>query len=158
VRPARFERATSWFVGWCRGFDLRVFAPVAWVGLAWCGAFGSTLFTDCSLRHLQPRLGARSRAGRLLSAYPDVHGLGRADHRDARRAQRQALRTWHPLTMQDVLEYPAAGMTEAQILSEFPSLTSESIRAVLAFAAACERRLAPQRPDLAACGFSSTKT
>ena len=44
--------------------------------------------------------------------------------------------------MQDVLEYLAAGMTEAQILADFPSLTSEGIRAVLAFAATRERRLA----------------
>jgi uncharacterized protein (DUF433 family) len=46
------------------------------------------------------------------------------------------------ITVQDVLEYLAAGMTEAQILADFPSLTSASIRAVLAFAAARERRLA----------------
>jgi uncharacterized protein (DUF433 family) len=46
------------------------------------------------------------------------------------------------ITVQDVLEYLAAGMTEAQIVTDFPSLTSESIRAVLAFAAAPERRLA----------------
>ncbi len=46
------------------------------------------------------------------------------------------------ITVQDVLEYLAAGMTEAQIVADFPSLTSESIRAVLAFAAARERRLA----------------
>ena len=46
------------------------------------------------------------------------------------------------ITVQDVLEYLAAGMTEAQISADFPSLTSESIRAVLAFAAARERRLA----------------
>lgn len=38
------------------------------------------------------------------------------------------------VTVQDVLEYLAAGMTEAQILADFPTLTSESIRAVLAFA------------------------
>ena len=46
------------------------------------------------------------------------------------------------ITVQDVLEYLAAGMTEAQILADFPSLTSASIRAVLAFAATRERRLA----------------
>ena len=46
------------------------------------------------------------------------------------------------ITVQDVLEYLAAGMAESQILADFPSLTSESIRAVLAFAAARERRLA----------------
>ena len=46
------------------------------------------------------------------------------------------------IAVQDVLEYLASGMTEGQILADFPSLTSESIRAVLAFAAARERRLA----------------
>ena len=46
------------------------------------------------------------------------------------------------ITVQDVLEYLASGMTEAELLADFPSLTSESIRAVLAFAAARERRLA----------------
>jgi uncharacterized protein (DUF433 family) len=33
-------------------------------------------------------------------------------------------------------------MSEAQILADFPSLTPDSIRAVLAFAATRERRLA----------------
>lgn len=46
------------------------------------------------------------------------------------------------ITVQDVLEYLASGMSEAQILADFPSLTSESIRAVLSFAAMRERRLA----------------
>jgi uncharacterized protein (DUF433 family) len=46
------------------------------------------------------------------------------------------------ITVQDVLEYLASGMTEAQILADFPALPSDSIRAVLAFAAARERRLA----------------
>jgi len=46
------------------------------------------------------------------------------------------------ITVQDVLEYLASGMTEAEVLKDFPSLTSDSIRAVLAFAAARERRLA----------------
>jgi len=96
VRPARLERATSWFVGQCRGLDSRDFVPVARVDPSCCGVFGFRLFTDCSLRHLQPRLGACSLAGRPLSAYPDVRGLGRADHSDAGRAQRQALRTRHP--------------------------------------------------------------
>ena len=40
------------------------------------------------------------------------------------------------ITEQDVLEYLAAGMAEAQILADSPSLISESIRAVPAFAAA----------------------
>ncbi len=43
--------------------------------------------------------------------------------------------------MYDVLEYLASGMSEAQILADFPDLTSDDIRACLAFAADRERRL-----------------
>jgi uncharacterized protein (DUF433 family) len=50
------------------------------------------------------------------------------------------------MTVTDVLEYLAGGMTEAEILSEFPDLTSEDIRACLAFAADRERRLATLPP------------
>ena len=46
------------------------------------------------------------------------------------------------ITVYDVLEYLAGGMSEDQILGDFPDLTRESIRACLAFAAARERRLA----------------
>ncbi|HXV63048.1 MAG TPA: DUF433 domain-containing protein [Vicinamibacteria bacterium] len=46
------------------------------------------------------------------------------------------------ITVYDVLEYLAGGMSEDQILSDFPALTREDIRACLAFAAARERRLA----------------
>jgi uncharacterized protein (DUF433 family) len=41
----------------------------------------------------------------------------------------------------DLLEYLAGGMTEDEILRDFPDLTREDIRAALAFAAARERRL-----------------
>lgn len=46
------------------------------------------------------------------------------------------------ITVYDVLEYLAGGMSEDEILSDFPDLTREDIRATLAFAAARERRLA----------------
>ena len=46
------------------------------------------------------------------------------------------------ITVYDVLEYLAGGMTEDAILSDFPDLTRNDIRAALAFAAARERRLA----------------
>ena len=46
------------------------------------------------------------------------------------------------ITVTDILEYLAGGMSEEEILADFPDLTSEHIRAVLAFAAARERRLA----------------
>ena len=45
------------------------------------------------------------------------------------------------ITVYDVLEYLASGMTETQILEDFPDLTAEDIRACLAFAADRERRL-----------------
>jgi uncharacterized protein (DUF433 family) len=45
------------------------------------------------------------------------------------------------ITVSDVLEYLASGMSEAEILADFPDLKSEHIRAVLAFAAERERRL-----------------
>ncbi len=45
------------------------------------------------------------------------------------------------ITVRDVLEYLAGGMTEAEILSDFPELTAEDIRACLAFAADRERAL-----------------
>ena len=46
------------------------------------------------------------------------------------------------ITVYDVLEYLAGGMTEDAILSDFPDLTRDDIRAALSFAAARERRLA----------------
>lgn len=45
------------------------------------------------------------------------------------------------MTVTDVLEYLAGGMTEDEILAEFPDLTAEDIRACLAFAADRERKL-----------------
>jgi len=44
------------------------------------------------------------------------------------------------ITVYDVLDYLASGMTEAEILADFPDLTAEDIRACLAFAADRERR------------------
>ena len=45
------------------------------------------------------------------------------------------------ITVYDALGYLAAGMTHEQILSDFPYLTEEDIRACLAYAADGERRL-----------------
>jgi uncharacterized protein (DUF433 family) len=39
------------------------------------------------------------------------------------------------ITVYDVLEYLASGMTQDEILQDFPDLTAEDIRACLAFAA-----------------------
>jgi uncharacterized protein (DUF433 family) len=45
------------------------------------------------------------------------------------------------ITVQDVLEYLASGMTVEEILGDFPDLTREDIQACLAFAADRERKL-----------------
>jgi uncharacterized protein (DUF433 family) len=50
------------------------------------------------------------------------------------------------ITVYDVLEYLAGGMSEDEILADFPDLTRADIRASLAFAAARERRLSSHSP------------
>lgn len=51
------------------------------------------------------------------------------------------------ITVSDVLSYLASGMSEDQVLADFPDLTRDDIRAALAFAADRERRLvAADRP------------
>ena len=45
------------------------------------------------------------------------------------------------ITVADVLSYLASGMTQAEILADFPELEPEDIRAALAFAADRENRL-----------------
>lgn len=46
------------------------------------------------------------------------------------------------ITVYDVLEYLASGMSHTEILSDFPYLTEQDIRACLSFAADRERRTA----------------
>ena len=45
------------------------------------------------------------------------------------------------ITVGDVLSYLASGMSEQQVLADFRQLTSDDIRACLAFAAERERRV-----------------
>ena len=45
------------------------------------------------------------------------------------------------ITVYDVLEYLASGMTPEDVIRDFPELTLEDIQACLAFAADRERRL-----------------
>jgi uncharacterized protein (DUF433 family) len=46
------------------------------------------------------------------------------------------------ITVYDVLDYLASGMSEDEVLADFPDLVRDDIRACLAFAADRERRLA----------------
>ena len=50
------------------------------------------------------------------------------------------------ITVSDVLEYLASGMSVSEILGDFPELTEEDIRACLAFAADREKRLVDVAP------------
>jgi uncharacterized protein (DUF433 family) len=50
------------------------------------------------------------------------------------------------ITVVDVLEYLASGMTEAELLVDFPDVRPEHVRAALAFAAARERRRSERPP------------
>lgn len=45
------------------------------------------------------------------------------------------------ITVSDVLSYLASGMTEKEILHDFPELEPEDIRATLTFAAEREKRI-----------------
>jgi len=45
------------------------------------------------------------------------------------------------ITVYDILEYLASGMSEDEILTDFPDLEREDIRASLAFAADREKKL-----------------
>lgn len=45
------------------------------------------------------------------------------------------------ITVYDVLDYLASDMTQEEILTDFPDLTRDDIRACLAFAADRERKL-----------------
>jgi uncharacterized protein (DUF433 family) len=50
------------------------------------------------------------------------------------------------ITVYDILEYLASGMTEDEIIKDFPYLTKEDILASLSFAAARERMMAAVQP------------
>lgn len=71
----------------------------------------------------------------------DLYGL-LEDHRyrPAKRSGKAWIRGLR-VTVYDVLDYLAGGMTDEQILDDFPDLTEEDIRACLAYAADAERRL-----------------
>jgi len=77
----------------------------------------------------------------LRTAYPGgVEYKDRISVEPGKRGGKPTIRGLR-ISVYDVLSYLASGMTEAQILDDFPELTSEDIRACLAFAADRERKL-----------------
>ena len=65
---------------------------------------------------------------------------GRITIDPSKRGGKACIRTLR-ITVSDVLSYLASGMTEAEILADFPELEADDIRASLAFAAERENRL-----------------
>ena len=65
----------------------------------------------------------------LIEARPGVRG-GKPCFTDTR------------ITVYDVLDYLASGMTPTEIVVDFPELTERQVRAAIEFAAMRERRLA----------------
>jgi uncharacterized protein (DUF433 family) len=65
--------------------------------------------------------------------------LGRITIEAGKRSGKPCIRGMR-ITVSDVLGYLAAGMSHAEILADFPSLTEEDILACLAFAADRERK------------------
>jgi len=57
-----------------------------------------------------------------------------------KRGGRPCIRTMR-ISVSDVLGWLASGMSHTEILTDYPELTEEDIRAVLAFAADRERRV-----------------
>lgn len=51
------------------------------------------------------------------------------------------------ITVSDVLEYLASGMSQAEILRDFPDLEAEDISACLKFAADRERKMVSVPPE-----------
>ncbi len=68
----------------------------------------------------------------------EYHGIITIE--DGKRSGKPCIRGMR-ITVQDVLEYLAGGMSEDEILTDFSELTREDIRACLAFAADRERKL-----------------
>ena len=84
---------------------------------------GRRLTEEGSLRRLSP-----------------MANLDRITIEPGKRSGKPCIRGWR-MTVSDVLDYLASGMSEEDLLRDFPDLTCEDIRACLAFVADRERRL-----------------
>ena len=96
--------------------------------------------------HHHRRAKSRGHDHSILTPFLRRHNLLKMDYRQLitiepdKRSGQACIRGLR-MTVRDVLEYLAAGMTPAQIVDDFPDLTLEDIQACLAYAADRERRL-----------------
>jgi len=97
--------------------------------------------------------GSRDGKGRAhtvdpAGAWPYLYGMdwrSRITMEPGKRSGKPCIRGLR-ITVSDVLEYLASGMTEEQILQDFLDLTRDDIRACLAFAADRERKFVSVPP------------
>lgn len=99
---------------------------------------GPALKTNTELLDLSPYQLVAADVEAARTAPADL--LSRITIEPGKRSGRPCIRGLR-ITVDDVLEYLAAGMSEAAILADFPELEPEDIRASLAFAARRERML-----------------
>ena len=83
-----------------------------------------------------------TRTGRLLGmSYQDIITI-----EAGKRGGKPCIRGMR-ITVSDVLDYLASGMTREEIVKDFPYLTDDDIRACLEFAADRERKLVSLPPE-----------
>ena len=87
-----------------------------------------------------PKAGHRLTDGGALRRLSRVANMDRITIEPGKRSSKPCIRGLR-MTVSDVLDYLASGMSEEDLLRDFPDLTREDIRACLAFAADRERRL-----------------
>ena len=90
---------------------------------------------------------ARLTAGRTWRQLPGMNYKHLLTIEPGTRGGRPCIRGLR-ITVYDVLDYLAGGMSEEEILRDFPDLTFEGIRACLAFGATSTVTRVPYRPEL----------
>jgi uncharacterized protein (DUF433 family) len=103
-----------------------------WMAPGWASVIAVTMMVsvdETQPRHYPRRMDYRER----ITIEPDKRG-GKPCIRGLR------------ITVYDVLDYLASGMSHEEILRDFPDLTEEDLRACLVFAAERERRLVALPP------------
>lgn len=85
------------------------------------------------------------RSGSRETTLPVMNYRDRITIEPGKRAGKPCIRGLR-ISVSDVLDYLASGMTTEEILEEFPDLEAEDIQASLAFAADRERQLMVSRP------------
>lgn len=108
-----------------------------------------------SIRPMIERISILMRSENVPATYSDtMASVSSVDYakiitiKPAKRGGKRCIRGLR-ITVQDILEYLASGMTEEELLQDFSELTDDDLKACLAFAADLERKLS----TASACDF-----